>query len=65
MGKFKKELEQLINKHSKEYDSDTPDFILAEYLKDCLAAFNRAVNDRSAWYHGKPRTFRGLFDTTM
>ena len=40
---FEKELENLINIHSMENDSDTPDFILAEYLRKCLAAFNVAV----------------------
>ena len=30
------EIEQAINRHSIENGSDTPDFILAEYLIDCL-----------------------------
>ena len=40
---FKKELQDIINKHSKENDSDTPDFILAEYLNDCLKVFNKIM----------------------
>ena len=51
MSKFRKELEILINKHSKENNSDTPDFILAEYLNDCLIAFDKATNARSKWYN--------------
>lgn len=51
MKKFRKELEVLINKHSKEIDSGTPDFILAEFLCDTLNAFNKAVNTRTKWYH--------------
>lgn len=47
---FLGELEQLINKHSKENDSNTPDFILAEYLKDCLEAFGKATRGRDKWY---------------
>jgi len=33
---FKQELEHLINKHSMENRSNTPDFILADYLVRCL-----------------------------
>ena len=43
---FRKELEQLINRHSMENGSDTPDYILAEYMADCLAAFDRATQRR-------------------
>lgn len=37
------ELGELINRHRLENASDTPDFILANYLMDCLAAFDNAV----------------------
>lgn len=47
---FQKELEALINKHSKESDSDTPDFILAEYISGCLNSYANAVNARDSWY---------------
>jgi hypothetical protein len=50
---FRKELQELINRNSKENESDTPDYILAEYLENCLAAFDRAVNLREIW-HGRP-----------
>jgi len=50
MGTFKKELEELINKHSKENGSDTPDFILAKYLASCLKVFNKVITDREKWY---------------
>lgn len=46
---FEKELEQLINKHSRENMSDTPDFILAEYLNTCLTAYSVAVSSRDHW----------------
>lgn len=51
---FEKELEQLINRHSKENASNTPDFILAEYVSGCLGAFNAAVDSRESWYGRKP-----------
>jgi len=53
---FQKELEQLINKHSLENGSDTPDFILAEYLMKCLEAFNAITRLRSQWYSPPPCT---------
>jgi hypothetical protein len=52
-GEFAKELESLINRHSQENDSDTPDFILAGYLRDCLSAWNEATKARERWY-GRP-----------
>ena len=50
MDNFKRELEELINKYSKENDSETPDFILAQYLEGCLKTFNIAVQQREKWY---------------
>ena len=47
---FDKELERLINKHSMEHGSNTPDFLLAEYLWSCLVVFNVAVVKREEWY---------------
>lgn len=50
MSGLEKEIGQLINKHSREQDSNTPDFILAEYLMACLSAFEVASNRREVWY---------------
>ena len=47
---FKKELEQLINKHSIENGSNTPDFILAEYLWGCLLNYESIIACRNSWY---------------
>ncbi len=47
---FRHLLSTLINAHSLENESDTPDFILAEYLTDCLAAFDKATERRTEWY---------------
>jgi hypothetical protein len=43
-------IESAINRVSAENGSDTPDFILAEYLCGCLAAYDKAVNAREKWY---------------
>jgi hypothetical protein len=51
---FRKGLEALINRESQENGSDTPDWILTEYLIDCLTAFDRAVQAREKWYGRGP-----------
>lgn len=52
---FRDSLRELINSHSKENGSNTPDFILAHYLDDCLTAFDSAMRSREAWYGSKPK----------
>lgn len=47
---FSEELTALLNRHSQENASGTPDFILSVYIRNCLAAFNGAVNQREQWY---------------
>jgi len=43
---FQEELENLINRHSKESASNTPDYVLAKYLNNCLEAFDQAIQMR-------------------
>lgn len=47
---FERELAGLINRHSKENESNTPDFILAQYMLNCLNAFTLASRAREKWY---------------
>jgi hypothetical protein len=47
---LKEELEHAINRHSAENGSNTPDFILAEYLMAALAAFDAATVARGKWF---------------
>lgn len=47
---FRKKLQKLINEESMENSSNTPDFILASYLCNCLQAFDLAVTERAGWY---------------
>jgi len=47
---FEVELTSLINKYSMEDESNTPDFLLAEYLVNCLDAFNKVTISRCGWY---------------
>lgn len=51
MKEFEKALTDLINTHSLEGESDTPDFILAEYLTGCLKAFNHSSKDQATADH--------------
>lgn len=44
------DLTSTLNAHSAENGSNTPDGVLAEYLLDCLAAFNKASQKREQWY---------------
>jgi hypothetical protein len=48
-----KELDNLVNRLSMENCSNTPDFILASYLVQCLEAFDAAVNSRETYYGRK------------
>ena len=49
-SEFVKELTELLNRYSKENNSDTPDFILANYLSMALDNFDAAVKERELWY---------------
>jgi hypothetical protein len=40
-------LQHLLNRFSAENESNTPDYVLAQFLVDCLAAFDKAVNART------------------
>jgi hypothetical protein len=50
------ELRALLNRHSRENLSDTPDHILAQYLLDSLAAFEAATRARDLWYQPRVST---------
>ena len=53
MQNFRKRLELLINEFSLENESDTPDFLLSEYLVRCLSVFDEMLNKRETWYGRK------------
>lgn len=54
--RFRKELEGIINENSMENGSNTPDFMLAEFLVGQLELFDQMVLKREAWYgiHSSP-----------
>jgi hypothetical protein len=47
---FREELGSLLNRRSKENTSNTPDFILAAFLEECLNVFDECINLRTSWY---------------
>ena len=50
MTDFEKKLRNLLNSECKENASNTPDFLLAQYLCSCLTAFDTAIQQRETWY---------------
>ena len=47
---LEKKLSGIINEESRENESNTPDWILAELMMNCLDAFELASNRREVWY---------------
>ena len=47
---LRREIASAINRVSAENDSNTPDFILADYLMSCFDAFTVASRERERWY---------------
>lgn len=47
---FEEALENLINQYSIENASDTPDYILARYITQCLDAYCVAMRSRDKYY---------------
>lgn len=46
MKTFGSELRELLNRYSKENESNTPDYILTNYILNCLEAFEVAISQR-------------------
>lgn len=47
-----RDIAQVVNKYSLEQESQTPDYILAEYMLKSLSDLNRLMRDRDYWYFG-------------
>lgn len=46
---FRRDLQKLLNQHSMENGSGTPDFLLASYLTGCLMTFDLTLKERGRW----------------
>ena len=47
---LQKKIKDLLNSESRESESNTPDYILANYLLNCLRAYEAAVQQRENWW---------------
>ena len=47
-----KDIAEVVNKHSRENESDTPDFLLAGFLVKCLVAYELMLVERAVWHGG-------------
>lgn len=50
MSDLRDDIRAAINHNCAENGSNTPDFILAEFLLDCLKAFDKTSRARETWY---------------
>ena len=50
MRTLEEDLRRVINNHSVESASNTPDYILAELITNTLDTFAEAVRKRDAWH---------------
>ncbi len=50
-GRLMGEIQQLLNTYSVEKGSNTPDFLLAEYLMGCLNIYEHVVTKRDQWHN--------------
>ena len=53
---------EVINKRSIENFSNTPDFILAEYLVRCLENWNQTIYQRNTWFRPGPDGSKNVID---
>lgn len=51
---FREDLRAVLNRYSRENGSNTPDFLLADYLAGCLAAYDTALTARDKWFGFHP-----------
>jgi hypothetical protein len=47
---FERDIAAVINKHSRENESNTPDFILARFVVRSLESFEAASLRREKWF---------------
>ncbi len=55
---LQRDLAALLNEYSRENLSDTPDYILAEFMLAALNAFEIGVNNRANWYRSSPAPWK-------
>lgn len=53
MEEFRREIQSLVNRLSLEKYSNTPDFVIAQYLTEAFIAYNRAFHDKEKYEKGE------------
>ncbi len=53
---LRKEIKSILNKYSQENRSNTPDFMLADFMLGCLNVYENTISAREKWY-GRPDPF--------
>ena len=48
---FEEALKTLINQYSKENDSNTPDYLLANFLNEVLISYSATLRARDKWFN--------------
>lgn len=61
--RLRDQLSEILNRNSRENASNTPDYILADFMLACLAAFETEVKRRDAW-HGREEDVRPKIPVT-
>lgn len=56
MTDFQRDLTSVINRHCQEFPGNIPDFIIAEYLVDCLKNLHETTMKRERWF-GRDNSF--------
>ena len=54
LSEFKEKLSELINNYSIENDSDTPDYIISDYIFNQLKVLKDTINKRDTFYNFNP-----------
>ncbi len=65
MSDFERELAALINRYSQDSTLNTPDYILAQYLTGCLAAFAEAMRQMERWPERPLSRWKLLFSSRL
>ena len=62
-----KSLAAVLNMESREGESNTPDFLLAGFLRDVLVAAEKLVKAREDWYgvHHKPGQYNDSYSVRI
>lgn len=62
MSELEKKLAALLNEYDAEHGSDSPDYVLAMMMMDCMKAWNRATIARDKYY-GKSKNL--VYETVV